>query len=326
MEREVLKSTPLRGIPMGLIRGFMYGSLILLIALALGMGEDLFIPLLAAAVILSGIIGFISGIGKRLEADENGIYLKNKAYLFAENDMVMQLYTHYYTFLPVTERWIRITGRDGGHKVQCSFLGRRDAGRLAKIIEDGMRKKHRTAYDGFELQGASVQSFVIPAAELTERIDKRIRLVTKIMFWFLTVLFSWILISMVIQEQLEEHGVWLLVFMAMNVLILGGVNLFICRRFKRSAQNIPCEIVFSGATMYIDGKGFGGVDITRVVMTPERGAGTGDMRTLVLYETSGTVSVYSFGFRSDPSAFPGYGQLTDAVKNHFGDKFAYDIN
>lgn len=325
MEREVLKSNPLRGIPPGLIRGFMYGCLILLIALALGMNEELFIPLLAAAVILGGIIGIISGTGKRIEADEDGIYLKHKAYPFSENDMYMQVFTHYYTFIPMTERCVRITGIHGKHKVKCSFLGKRDAGRLAKIIEDGMRKKYRTAYDGFELNNASVQSFIIPAAELTERIDKRIRLVTKILFWFLTVLFAWILISEAIQEQLEDHGIWLLVYMIMNVLLLGGVNFFICRKFKKSAQIIPSEIVFSGGTMYIDGKAFGGADITRVVMTPERGAGTGDMRTLEIYDANGNSSAYSFGFRSDPSAFPGYGQLTDAVKNHFGDKFAYDI-
>ena len=36
MEREVFKSKPLRGLPIGLIRGFMFGSLILLIGLVLG--------------------------------------------------------------------------------------------------------------------------------------------------------------------------------------------------------------------------------------------------------------------------------------------------
>ena len=57
MEREILKSNPLRGIPVGLIRGFVYGCIILLIALVLGMDEDAFLPMLAAAVILGGIIG-----------------------------------------------------------------------------------------------------------------------------------------------------------------------------------------------------------------------------------------------------------------------------
>lgn len=57
MEREVFKSKPLRGLPIGLIRGFMFGCLILLIGLALGMDEELFLPLLGAAMILSGKIG-----------------------------------------------------------------------------------------------------------------------------------------------------------------------------------------------------------------------------------------------------------------------------
>ena len=64
MEREIFKSHPLRGIPIGLVRGFMYGCLILLIGLALGMDEDLFIPLLVVSVILCGIIGgalFVAG-------------------------------------------------------------------------------------------------------------------------------------------------------------------------------------------------------------------------------------------------------------------------
>ena len=145
MEREIFKSHPLRGIPIGLVRGFMYGCLILLISLALGMDEDLFIPLLVVFVILCGIIGMISGIGKSITADGNGIYVKNKAYLFAENNMYMQVHTHYYNCIPVTERWIDIVGRDCKHKVKCSFLSGQDAGRLAKIIEDGMRKKGFTS-------------------------------------------------------------------------------------------------------------------------------------------------------------------------------------
>ena len=326
MEREVFKSHPLRGIPMGLIRGFMYGCLILLIALAFGMDEDKFLPLLGAAAILGGIIGMICSTGKRIEADANGIYLKNKAYLLAENDMYFQVFTHFYSGLPVTERWIRVNGQGGKHTVKCTFLNRRDAGRLARILEDGMRKKYRTEYDGFELKNAAVRSFTIPAAELAEKIDKRIRLLTKTMFWFLTVLFSWILISMAIKDQLEDHGIGLLLFMIMNVAILGGVNLFVCRRFKQSAQKIPREIVFCGGTMYVDEKSFGSVDITRVVMTPERGAGTGDMRKLVLYDTNGNSSEYSFGFRYDQKGYPEYGQLAEAVKEHFGNKFSYDIH
>lgn len=326
MEREVFQCNPLRGIPAGLVRGFVIGSVILLIALAFGMDEDMFIPLLGAAVILSGIIGFLSGIGKKIEADEEGIYQKNKAYLFAENDLNMQVHTHYYRCIPMTERCIRITGKDGRHKVKCSFLSRQDTGRLAKIIEDGMRKKYRTAYDVFEGNDAAVQSFTVPAAELAETIDKRISLLTKTMFWLLTVLFSWILISMMIQDQLEDHGLGLVAYMLLNVLILGGVNLFISRRFRRSAQSIPCEIVFSGGTMYIDGKAFGGADVTRVLMTPERGGGSGNMKELVICEANGNVTAYSFGFRYDRNGFPEYGQLAEAVKNHFGDKFAYDIN
>ena len=50
MEREVFISKPLRGLPNGLISGFMYGCMALLIALALGMKDAMFIPLLLVAV------------------------------------------------------------------------------------------------------------------------------------------------------------------------------------------------------------------------------------------------------------------------------------
>ena len=325
MEREEFRSNPFRGIPTGLISGFMFGCIILLIALALGMEEKLFIPLLVAAVILRGIIGFISGIGKSLQADENGIYIKNKEYLFSENEMYMHVHTHYYLVIPVTERWIDIAGKDGRHKVKCSFLGSQNAGRLSAIIETGMRKKHRTIYEGFEPDDAGVRYFKIPAAEMAEKIDKRNRLLTKMMFWSLTVLFSWVLISMIIQDELEENWFWLVLAIILNVLILGGVNLFICGRNKKSAQNIPYEIMFRGGTMYIDGEPFGDMDIERVVMTPEVGFAKGDMRRLVLYCRNGNTDRYDFGFRADRSGFPGYAQLVEAVKENFNDKFAYDV-
>lgn len=325
MEREIFKSHPLRGIPIGLVRGFMYGCLILLVSLALGMDEDLFIPLLVVAVILCGIIGLISGIGKSITADGNGIYVKNKAYLFAENNMYMQVHTHYYNCIPVTERWIDIVGKDGKHKVKCSFLSGQDAGRLAKIIEDGMKKKGFTSYDGFERNDADVQFFIIPAAELKETIDKRGRLLVNIMFWFLTVLFSWVLISTIIQDQLEEYGIWLVIALIMNVLILGGVTFFITRKFKKSARKIPYEIVFRGGIVYIDGKPFAGMDVRKVVMTPERGDAKGDMRRMVFYERTEKTSEYRFGFRADRKGYPEYAQLVEAVKDHFGDKFAYDF-
>ena len=63
----------------------------------------------------------------------------------------------------------------------------------------------------------------------------------------------------------------------MNVLILGGVTFFLTRKFKKSAQKIPYEIVFSGGIVYIDGKTFTGMDVRKVVMTPERGDAKGDM-------------------------------------------------
>ena len=326
MEREIFKSHPLRGIPIGLVRGFMYGCLILLVSLALGMNEDLFIPLLVVFVILCGIIGMISSIGKSITADGNGIYVKNKAYLFAENNMYMQVHTHYYNCIPVTERWIDIVGKDGKHKVKCSFLNGQDAGRLAKIIEDGMKKKSYTPYDGFERNDADVQIFIIPAAELKETIDKRGRLLVNIMFWFLTVVFSWVLISMIIQDQLEEYGIWLVIALIMNVLILGGVTFFITRKFKKSARKIPYEIVFRGGIVYIDGKPFAGMDVRKVVMTPERGDAKGDMRRMLLYDRTEKTSEYSFGFRADEKGYPGYAQLVEAVKDHFGDKFAYDFH
>ena len=78
MEREVFKSKPLRGLPAGLIRGFLFGCICLFIGLAMGMDEDIFIPLLGVIVVLGGITGVIGNIGKRIEADENGIYLKKK--------------------------------------------------------------------------------------------------------------------------------------------------------------------------------------------------------------------------------------------------------
>ena len=290
------------------------------------MDEDMFFPLLGAVVVIGGIIGIVSSVGKTIEADENGIYLKNKEYLFAKYEMYMQVHTHYYRCIPVTQRWIEIISKDTKHKVKCSFLSGQDAGRLAQIIEDGMRRKYRTLYDGFEPNDAGVQSFIIPAAELSEIVDKRIRLLAKTMFWFLTVLFSWILISMAIQDQLEDHGLGLVIYMIAVVLILGGVNLFIGRRFKKSAQKIPREIVFSGGIMYIDGNPFSGMDVKRVVMTPEHGEARGDMRTLVFYERNENTSEYSFGFQSDRNGFPEYRELVKAVKANFTDKFAYDIN
>lgn len=326
MEREVFKSKSLRGVPIGLISGFMYGCIILVIALALGMDEDMFIPLLGIAVVLGGIIGIIRSTGKRMEADADGVYTKNKEYLFAENDMYMQVHTHYYGCIPVTDRWINVVGMDGKHEVKCSFLGNRDAGRLAKVVEDGMRKKHRTLYDSFEPNSADVRYFSIPAAEMNETIDKRVRLLVRLMFWSLTVLYSWIFISMLINDDLEEHGLGFVGFALLNGLILGGVNFSICKKFKNSARRIPCEVMICEGTMYIDGKSVGGADVSRVVMTPERGSGTGDMRKLVFYESSGNTIQYDFGFRADRNGFPGYGQLVEAVKDNFGDKFAYDIS
>ena len=326
MGREEFRSNPFRGIPNGLISGFIFGCIILLISLALGMDEKLFIPLLSAAVILGGIIGIISGIGKSLEADENGIYLKSKEYLFSENEMYMHVHTHYYSAIPVTERWIDIAGKDGRHKAKCSFLGSQNAGRLATIIENGMRNKHCTIYDSFEPNDADVRYFAIPAAELAEKIDKRNRLLTRLMFGTLTVLFSWVLIYMIIQDELEDNWFWLVLAIILNLLIFGSLNLFICGRSKKSAQNIPYEIMFSGGTMYIDGEPFSSMDIARVVMTPEVGFAKGDMRRLLLYGRNGNIDRYSFGFRTDRSGFPGYAQLVEAVKDNFDDKFAYDID
>jgi hypothetical protein len=326
MKREVFKGKAFRGLPKGLINGFMYGCFILLIAVVLGMDEDMFVPLLGVAVILGSIIGIISGIGKRIEADENGIYLKNREYLFAENDMYMQVYTHYYSFIPVTERYIVISGKDRKRELKCSFLGGQDAGRLAMILESGMKKKYSTEYDSTDHDDGAVQYFIIPVADMTEKIDKRNRLLVKIMFWFLTVVFSWILISMIIQDQLEDYGIGLIFYMALNAMILGGVNFFMCRKFKKSAQKIPCKVVFSDGQCYIDGRSFRGTDITRVVMTPGQGPGNGDIRKLVFYDKTGKNSEYNFGFRGDRHGFPGYGRLVEAVKDSFGDKFAYDIN
>ena len=79
-----------------------------------------------------------------------------------------------------------------------------------------------------------------------------------------------------------------------------------------------------GNMMYVDGKAFGGVGASRVVMTPERGIGTGDMRKLVLYDENWNTIEYNFGFRGDFKTYPMYGQLVETVKENFGDKFAYD--
>ena len=326
MEREVFKGKIFRGIPAGLINGFMYGCFILLIAVVLGMDDDMFVPLLGVAVMLGCIIGIISCIGKCIEADENGIYFKNREYLFAENDMYIQVYTHYYSFIPVTERQITIIGKDRKRELKCSFLGGQDAGRLAMILENGMKKKYSKEYDSAGHNDGAVQFFLIPVAEMTEKIDKRNRLLVKIMFWFLTVMFSWILISMIIQDQLEDYGIGLIFYMLLNVLILGGLNFFMCRKYKKSAQKIPCKIVFSDGQCYIDGRSFRGVDITKVVMTPGQGPGNGDIRKLVFYDKAGKNSEYNFGFRGDRRGFPAYGRLVEAVKDNFGDKFAYDIN
>ena len=84
--------------------------------------------------------------------------------------------------------------------------------------------------------------------------------------------------------------------------------------------------MFSGGTMYIDGKAYGGADITKVLMTPEIGYTKGDMRRLVIYGASGNADEYSFGFRADRNGFPGYARLVEAVKDNFGDSFAYDIS
>lgn len=75
--------------------------------------------------------------------------------------------------------------------------------------------------------------------------------------------------------------------MIMVVLILGGTTLFICGRFKKSVKKIPYEILFCGGTMYIDGRSFGGANIGRILMTPERGDSRGDMRRLVIYKAEG---------------------------------------
>ena len=326
MGREEFKSKALRGLPMGLLSGFMYGCLILLIALVLGMDDELFIPLLVVAMVLGAVIGIISGIGKSIEADGKGIYLKNKEYLFAENDMYMQVYTHYYGVIPVTERSIKIDGKDGKRKVKCTFLGAQDAGRLAKIIEDGMREKNRTVYENFERNDAAKRTFHIPAIELIDKIDQRNRLLVKTLFWFLTIFFALMLIAMIRQDQLAEHGLGLVFYMIVNVLILGGISLFICGKAHKAMQNIPCEIVLVGGQCYVDGKPFREVNLTKVVMTPERGDAKGDMRRLVFYDGNDIYSEYSFGFRSDRTTFPEYGQLVEAVRNSFGSKFAYDIN
>jgi hypothetical protein len=134
------------------------------------------------------------------------------------------------------------------------------------------------------------------------------------------------LVSMIIQDQLEDYGLGVLLYMIVVVLILGSVNLSISIKFKKSAQKIPREVGFIGDRCYIDGQVFGGIGVRKVVMTPERGDGKGDMRKLVFYEKNGIIGEYSFGFRSDRNSFPEYGQLVEAVKAHFGDKFAYDFN
>ena len=131
---------------------------------------------------------------------------------------------------------------------------------------------------------------------------------------------------MIINDDLEEYGLWFWVFVGFVVLILGGVNFIMCRKFKKSAQKIPYEIVFSQEAMYIDGKPFAGMDVRKVVMTPERGDARGDMRRIMLYEGNETTTEYTFGFRGDRKGYPGYEQLVEAVKDHFGDKFAYDFH
>ena len=326
MERNTFRSNPFLGLVPGLIRGFVFGNLILLLGLALGMDDDMYIPLLGAAVILGGIIGIICCIGKKIEADQKGIYFKKKAYLFEENEMFMRLSLHYYWVIPVTEKVLMISGKDAKHKVKCSFLGRHDTGRLAKIIEDAMRSKHRTVYDDFEPNGPAVKSFIIPAADLAGKIHGHIRLHVRIMFIFLTVLFSWILISMIVQDQLEEHWLGLLLYMAVCVLILGGVVLFISRKFKGASQNIPCEVMFFGGQCYIDGRSFGGSDIKRVSMTALQNTGKDAMRKLVFYEGNGKITEYSFGFKVGKNIYSEYGELLEAVKDCFADKFAYDFN
>ncbi len=323
MEREVFKSKPLRGLPAGLIRGFLFGCICLFIGLAMGMDEDIFIPLLGVIVVLGGITGIIGSTGKRIEADENGVYLKKKEYLFAENDMYMYVHTHYYSAVPVTERYIKLNGK---REIKCSFISGQDAGRLSKIIEDAMRKKHHVGYKDFELNDASVRTFTVPAAILTEQLDKRAKLLLNIMFWMLTILFSWVLISMIIQDELEEYGLIFLIAVAMNVLIFGSVNFFLCRNFKKSAQLTPQEVIFALGRCYIDGKSFGRMDVSRVVMTPVQGYAKGNMRRLVFYSEDGSKCEYCFGFRGDMRTYPEYGQLTEAVKETFGDKFAYDLN
>ena len=325
MEHEIFKSKPLRGFPAGFVRGFIFGTVFLLISLALGMDDDMYIPLLGAFVVLGGIIGVIGCIGKKIEADENGVYLRKKEYLFTENDMYMNVHTHYYHAIPVTERYISVSGKNGKRTIKCSFLGGQDAGRLAKIVEDGMRKKYQTESDDFELNDVSVRYFPIPVAELTETIDKRCRLHINLMFWILTALFSLILISMIIQDQLEDYGLGFLGYMALNVLILGSVSFFICRKFKKSAKKIPYAIMLSDGQCFIDGKTFRRTDMKSIVMTADKGSGTGDMRKLVFYEKNGNISEYNFGFRADRKGLPGYEQLVEAIKENFGEIFSYDM-
>ncbi len=113
--------------------------------------------------------------------------------------------------------------------------------------------------------------------------------------------------------------------MALNVLILGSVSFFICGKFKKSAKKIPYAIMLSDGQCFIDGKTFRRTDMKSIVMTADKGSGTGDMRKLVFYEKNGTVSEYNFGFRADRKGLPGYEQLVEAIKENFGEIFSYDM-
>lgn len=329
MEHETFRSKPLTGLPIGLIRGFIFGNIGLLIGLALGMDDDMYIPLLLAAMILCGIIGVICRIGKKIEAGPDGIRINKKECLFAENDIYLRVYLHFYGVIPVTEKTLMLNGKSGKRNINCSFLGSQDTGRLAKILEDAMREKYRELYEKLVPEGnslQSLQSFVIPAAELADKIHKHIRLHFRIMFIFLTVVFSMVLISSIAQDLLEEYWPVLLASMALDVLILGGTVLFIRRKFKASAENIPHEIMFFGGHCYIDGRSFGGSEVQRVVMTAIKNTGKEATRKLVIYERNGKSTEYSFGFKAGKETYGDYAQLLEAMKSNFADKFAYDFN
>lgn len=328
MEREHFKSRPVRGLPIGMISGFMCGTVLLLVLLPFGPDEDIFLPMIAALVVSGGIIGMLSSTGKSVEADKHGIYYKKREYLFLEYDMYMRVYTHFYNIpvpVPVTDRYIFLSGKDGKKKINCSYLSRQDAGRLMRCIEEGMMSKRLSAFglESCDTGKAQVSSFVVPSGA-AETIDKRIRLLMRIMFCFFTAFYSMIIISSAIHGDLEDQWLIILLSLALPTLILAGVNFGICKKFRNATRNIPSQIVFSGGNMYIDGKPFGGADVRNVVMTPERGVGTGDFRKLIIYENSGKIGEYCFGFRWDNKGYPGYGQLVEAVKDCFSDKFGYD--